>query len=47
MIKNKKLIAIIPVRKKSKSIKNKNLIKIGKYSLLKDNFNCEKIKVYR
>ena len=34
MIKNKKLIAIIPVRKKSKSIKNKNLIKIGKYSLL-------------
>jgi len=34
MIKNKKVIAIIPVRKNSKSIKNKNLIKIGKYSLL-------------
>ena len=34
MIKGKKVVAIIPVRKNSKGIKNKNLIKIGKYSLL-------------
>ena len=34
MIKDKKIIAIIPVRKNSQDIKNKNLIKIGKYSLL-------------
>ena len=34
MIKDKKIIAVIPVRKNSQDIKNKNLIKIGKYSLL-------------
>jgi CMP-N-acetylneuraminic acid synthetase len=34
MIKNKKLIAIIPVRKNSKGIKNKNLIKINNKTLL-------------
>jgi CMP-N,N'-diacetyllegionaminic acid synthase len=34
MIKGKKIIAIIPVRKNSQGIRNKNLIKIGKYSLL-------------
>lgn len=34
MIKKKKLIAIIPVRKNSKGIKNKNILKIGKKTLL-------------
>jgi CMP-N-acetylneuraminic acid synthetase len=34
MNKKKKLIAIIPVRKKSQGIKNKNLIKIGGKTLL-------------
>jgi CMP-N-acetylneuraminic acid synthetase len=34
MIKNKKLIAIIPVRKNSKGIKNKNLIKVNSKTLL-------------
>jgi CMP-N-acetylneuraminic acid synthetase len=34
MLISKKLIAIIPVRKNSKGIINKNLFKIGKYSLL-------------
>lgn len=34
MIKNKMLISIIPVRKNSKGIKNKNLLKINNLSLL-------------
>tara|TARA_Y200000002_G_scaffold281864_1_gene235904 strand:+ start:1383 stop:2096 length:714 start_codon:yes stop_codon:yes gene_type:complete len=34
MIKGKKVVAIIPVRKNSKGIRNKNLIKIGGFSLL-------------
>ena len=34
MIKNKMLISIIPVRKNSKGIKNKNILKINNLSLL-------------
>lgn len=33
MFKNKKVISIIPAKKKSKGLKNKNLLKIKKYSL--------------
>ena len=34
MIRKKKLVAIIPVRKNSVGIKNKNLIKLNKKTLL-------------
>ena len=33
MFKNLKVISIIPAKKKSKGLKNKNLLKIKRYSL--------------